>query len=912
MRDSQPFVSAYFEGYNAILLKYRVAFFLAVMTLSAEAQMQLDSIRVSIPARVPLADVLHSVEQRYPLKFFFKENWLEGYTAGTDLDGKSLKDVLDLTLAGSDISYGVYYNYAVILRRDPAREIARATLLQDAQLRQKNIGSVLIGDKRFFTPGNQILIHGIVREERTGHRLSGVEVNVDDQVRVLTDSTGRFRILIAQGDHVVIFGLHTYDDKLIALSAYASGEVNITLQTLPVILDEVIVSDQQAVNRQVGQTSLSVSALKRMPSLLGQADIIKQIQNQPGVTTVGEVASGFNVRGGSVDQNLVLFDGVSILNTSHAFGFFPAFNADVVGNVSFFRGGIPAEYGGRVSSVLDITGKEADDRWRASGGIGMISTHLAGGGPVNNGRTKIMASGRVSYSDWMLNVIRSAYSGLSNSAVSFYDASLKVSHQLNNRSSLTFSGYVSADRFSLINDTLYHAQSVAAALRYHTRLGDRADFSAVLDVGQYKYRVDEKYPSTAASLGYSITYPSLRIDFHIDGAHRLSIGWHNTLHRFDPGYLRPTSAESNSATVQIPEQQALESAIYISDGFNLSEKLLLDGGVRFSMFNQFGPGTQYLYAPGMPLSVQNKTDSVNYSRGDEMKTYGGIEPRLSLRYLIGDHTSLKFGFNRIYQYLHLVTNTAAVAPVDVWQSSSAYFKPQVGDQLSLGYFMTSGKGVFEAFAEGFYKRVKNVLDYKDGAALILNPHPETAFIPGNAYSYGVELSVARVAGRLTGALSYTWSRSFRKTSSEFPNENINGGDRYPSNYDQPHVVQLNWRYGLSRRWFFTGTFVYHTGRPMSVPVSAYQVDHVSVMEFTDRNSHRLPAYHRLDVAFVLEGNHKRGKFWDGTWTLSAYNAYGRKNAYAVFYQDNGTGVLQPYKLSVVGTIIPSLSYGFKI
>lgn len=897
---------------KAELLKKVSTVLFWILALPLWAQTTLDSLAVSVRAPQSLVDVLVELERKAPIRCFFKEEWLAPYTVGSELDGKSVRYVLDLLLGGSDIKYNLHYEYALIFTKDPRQEIARANQLRDAALQRKAVRAVVLGNRLRYSPTQKINIHGVVTDERTGRPLHDVAVAVDDESRALTDSTGYYNVQVIPGEHVLTFALSTYDDQLVAVGAYAAGEVKVALETHPVMLEEVIVSDQQAVNRRVGQTSLSVSALKRMPSMLGEADIIKQIQNQPGVSTIGEVASGFNVRGGSVDQNLILYDGVPILNTSHAFGFFPSFNADAISGVSFYRGGIPAEYGGRVSSVLDITGREISEKWQASGGIGMISTYLAGGGPMNDGKTTMMASGRVSYSDWMLKSIQSAYSGLSHSSVGFYDASLKVSHRFSDRSKLTFSGYISADRFSLINDSIYNARNLAASLRYSLKLNERLDFSAAVDLGQYKYKVQDENPSTAFDLGYDITYPSLKLDLHVEGRHRLSVGLHNTFYILTPGYFKPTTEESNAATVQIPEERALETALYVSDGFDLSEKLFIDVGLRVSMFNAFGPGTQYVYDPGKPLAIQNVTDSITYGSGDIMKTYFGIEPRLSLRYVLHDYASIKFGYNRIYQYLHLVTNTAAVAPVDIWQASNAFFQPQLGDQFSLGYFISSRSGKYEAFAEAFYKHVDRVLDYKDGASLILNPHPETALIPAKSMAYGIELSVSRVTGRLTGALSYTWSRSFRKTLSDFSEEMINEGDQYPSNYDQPHVVQLNWRYGLSRRWFFTGTFVYHTGRPMSVPVSAYEVDRVPVMEFTERNSHRLPDYHRLDLALVLEGNHKRRKFWDGTWTLSLYNAYARKNAYAVFYQDNGKGILQPYKLSVVGTIVPSLSYGFKL
>jgi hypothetical protein len=380
---------------------------------------------------------------------------------------------------------------------------------------------------------------------------------------------------------------------------------------------------------------------------------------------------------------------------------------------------------------------------------------------------------------------------------------------------------------------------------------------------------------------------------------------------FNPGSLKPANPESNAKDIDIRNERSLESALYFSDAFNLQEDVLIEAGMRLSVFNRIGPGTIYKYAPDRPTETWNITDSTQYSSGKIMKTYFGLEPRLSIKYSLSPDDAIKLGYNRMFQYLHLVSNTAAVTPVDVWQSSNSYFKPQIADQISLGYYRNLKEDMYEAFAEVFYKNVQNILDFKDGANLILNKHLETALLKGKGKAYGIETSVSKIKGRLQGSVNYTFSRSWRKIDGRFSGEKINKGDWYPSNYDQPHVATVNWRYGISRRHFFSGTFTYRTGRPMSLPVSVYEVDGVPVLNFSDRNLYRIPDYHRLDIAFIIEGNHKRKKLWDGTWVVSFYNVYGRRNAYSVFFQNDGSGDLRPYKLSVIGSIVPSLSYSFK-
>jgi hypothetical protein len=358
-------------------------------------------------------------------------------------------------------------------------------------------------------------------------------------------------------------------------------------------------------------------------------------------------------------------------------------------------------------------------------------------------------------------------------------------------------------------------------------------------------------------------------------------------------------------------QNSLESAFFFGDGISLSERFFVEAGARISSFTAFGPATINLYKPGAPIETYNKTDSVRIPAGQAIKTYYGVEPRLSMRYSLTPNLSVKAGYNRTYQYLHLITNTTAITPIDIWQPSGYYFKPQHADQISVGLFRDFKEKKYEAFVESYYKNIENILDFKDGANLILNPHLETELLQGSGRAYGIEFSVAKLAGRLTGSVNYTYSRSLRTISGPTERESINQGKEYPSNFDQPNIANLNWKYAISRRHFFTGNFTYHTGRPVTVPEAAFQIDRVTVGAFSDRNQYRIPDYHRLDVALVMEGNHKRKKFWDGTWTIAIYNVYGRKNPYTVFFKADAYGVLKPYQLSIIGTALPSISYSFK-
>jgi len=861
--------------------------------------------------RQSLPEFFSEIEKMHPVRIYYLEDWISLYQVNEHFNGYTLKAMLDELFSDSEISYTFQFGYALILTKDPASAIKRQSIISNAIIQRKTIERKIIGNDRNYLPEHALTLRGVVSNKDDRHVLPEVTIAANEDETKTTDISGKYEFKLMPGDYVLNFHLNGYDDKVVDLSIYDNGDIDISLQETPIMLEEVVISDQMLEN-VIGRSDLSVSRIKRLPAFLGEVDVIKQIQTQPGVTTVGEVATGFNVRGGSVDQNLVMFDDVPIFNTAHALGFFTAFNPDAISEIQFYRGGIPAQFGGRVSSVLNIVSRQGDyTKWKASGGIGLISSHLTLSGPIRKDTTSVLISMRSSYSDWMLKAIKSNFADIRNSSVEFYDGSLKLTHKLSGKGKLTLSGYTSHDQFTLADDTTYNWRNLAGSLRYDQSLSNRLFSSISFAFGKYEYRLREEDPGTAFDLKYSITYPSLKADFQWDGKHKISFGLQNTFYEFRPGKLQPSSKVSSVRRLEMPAERSLESALYISDGFELTDRVFIEAGLRYSLFNRIGPSTVYHYRADRPREVRYVQDSMHYENGGIAATYHVAEPRLSARYSIGGKTSIKVGYNRVAQYFHLITNSAAVTPTDIWQSSNAYFPPQIADQISAGIFSNLSNQVFETFIEGYYKQVRNVLDFKDGANLLLNKYLETDLVSATGTSYGVELSVTKVKGRLLGSVNYTFSRSFRQTRTRFITEHINNGMKYPANYDQPHVANVNWRYGISRRFFFSGNFVFHTGRPVSLPASTYAIDGVPVSGFSERNQYRIPDYHRLDLAFVMEGNHRRKKILDGNWVFSFYNVYARKNAYSVFVADDGTGSLKSYRLTVIGTIIPSVSYSFK-
>ncbi len=877
------------------------------------AQERVDSKSVSIEKDQPLLDFLSSIESRSAIRFFYMEDWLFPFTVKSALSGLSLKAVLSTVLEDSEISVIFLNDYSVIFYKDPHRELEREAIVETAISKKIKVDRLTLGSLKSNPSGRTINLQGTVKDKESQNPIAGATVYVNDlNISAQTNANGEFQIVMPGGEYILSFRFLNYEEKLIVASVYESGEVNIELEESPTTLEEVIITDQSIVEKRIGQTSISMIDISRSPSFLGEMDVIKSLQTQSGVSAVSEVSTGYNVRGGGVDQNLVLYDGVPIFNTSHALGFFSAFNAEAIKETSFFKGGIPAEYGGRVSSVLSMTSKEGNyQNWNGNFGIGFVSSNFAVGGPIKKDTSSLIISFRSTYSDWILNFLQKGYQDIEKSSVAFYDGSIKYGQKLKNGGKLTVSSYFSNDKFQLATDTINHWQNLALGVRYDNSLGSKYYYSLGLNIGRYAYQLNKNDPATAFELGYSIFYPSIKFDVNRDGLHKQSFGFQSTFYNFRPGELRVTSDQSNSRDVTMPNERSAESAIYFSDSFFWKERLNIDAGLRLTMYNRFGPGWVYGYQPGSPLEPRAVVDSTYYAAGELMKTYGGVEPRLSLRYSVSRQSSIKLGYNRIYQFVHLVSNTASVTPVDIWQSSNTFFKPQIADQLSLGYFRNSKEGIWQGFVEVFYKHIQNVLDFKDGANLILNPKLETALLSGVGKSYGAEFTLSKVKGKFETEINYTYSRSLRVVNGIFDIEKINNGKVYPSNYDQPHIFNFTWRYSLARNVFFSGLFTYRTGRPISIPLAAYEINSSPIIDFSNRNNYRLANYHRLDIALVIEGSNKKNKRARSQWAISIYNVYGRRNPYSAYFDYNVGGAVKPYQISLIGVPVPSFTYGIK-
>lgn len=835
-----------------------------------------------------ISQVLDSITSKHHSRFYYKPEWIETLTFGDTLSNKTLREALESVFLGTDLSFVEMYPHSVVIVKDPTLFIARQQAIGHAKRDEREI------QKRTFgvmgSPRKRIVnIRGTITDSKTNEPLSGASIRLSDStISVTTSADGRYSISVRPGNYVVNISYVNYDEFTIDLSAYDDGVMNVGIDEMPRVLEEVVVQDRaerEITFSRIGQSQISMSDIKRTPSMLGEVDLVKRVQTLPGVTTVGEAAAGFNVRGGGVDQNLVLYDGLPVFNSSHAFGFLSSFNSQAVRDVSFYRAGIPAEFGGRVSSALDIRSKEGSyEKWGGNAGIGIITANAMVNGPIQKDKTSMLVALRSTYSNWLVHSIRTNYADLKRSNVSFYDATVKLNHLISNNTKLSFTGYMSKDGFRLFGDSTYQWFNRLGAARIDHRFSSNFSMDVTAGISAYSYKVINDDPANAFELSYNLNTSSFKAGFNYQNArHRVTFGTHVQYYTFNPGWVKPVG-ESVMPEMKMAQQRSFENALYAHDVFTMSERVTIEGGLRVPIFSS-------LYG--------------------QQVTYTGLEPRFGFRYVTGENSSIKAGYNRMYQFLHLITNTAAVTPVDVWQPANNDFKPQVANHASVGYFRNFNNKKYEASAEVFYKAIDNILDFRDGAKLILNDRLADDLLQGTARAYGIETMFNIVNGRrLTGNLNYTYSRSFRTVAGPTEELSVNHGKEYPSNFDQPHVVNLSWKYSFTRRYHLTGTFTYHTGRPVSVPLSAYFYEGRQIANFSDRNQYRIPDYHRLDLAFVIEGNHKRKKLGDGTWVISVYNVYARKNAYSVFYKTSETGLLKPYRLAIIGTALPSVTYNF--
>lgn len=773
-----------------------------------------------------------------------------------------------------------------------------------------------IGNKADEGAQSKATISGYVRDAKSGEPIIGATILSQEQNSgVTTDQYGYYSLTLPKGRHVLkIMSLGMTDTRRQVI-VYSNGNLNIEMSEFIPTLKDVVVSADKTVNvksAMMGAQQLNIKTIKQIPSVFGEADVLRAILTLPGVTSVGESSTGFNVRGGSADQNLILFNDATVYNPSHFFGFFSAFNPDVIKTAELYKSSIPEKYGGRLSSVLDVTAREGNKKkFEGSGGIGPITSRVSFEGPIDSGRTSFIVSARTTYSDWLLRSIHNNTYG--NSTAGFTDANLLISHEINANNNIYVSAYISNDRFRLNSDTAYTYSNRNANIKWKHLFNNKISGVFTAGVDHYQFGIASTVnPVNAYKFDFNIDqiYGRADFDYAINTKHDVDFGITTVHYKLQPGSFVPNSSQSLVVKNTVETEQALESAIYAGDHINVSQKFSVNAGVRLSVFNYLGPHTVYNYAPGLPREESTLQDSSTYSNGAVIKTYLEPEVRLTARYSLTENASLKFSYNTQAQYIHTLSNTTAISPTDIFKLSDTHIQPQTGDQYSIGYYHNFKQNTIETSVEIYYRNMYHYLDYKSGATLVLNHHIETDVLNAKGRAYGAELLIRKTEGKLNGWLSYTYSRIQLKTDDPLAEKPVNNGDWYPADYDKPNVVNFIGNYRINHRFSLSLNVVYSTGRPITLPIAEYYYANSYRVLYSNRNEYRIPDYFRSDFSMNLDGNYKIHQRVHNSWTFGVYNFTARKNPYSVFFQSQN-GHVQGYKLSIFGTAIPFITFNFK-
>lgn len=760
-------------------------------------------------------------------------------------------------------------------------------------------------------------VEGTIKNEK-GEALEGVFVSVRGIKRsAISDNTGYFNLNLPEGKHLIQFTHVGYksNKRTINLTSVISKEIifnlSVVLKASVVELSEVVISDislrDNVENSSTGLVHIGVKEIENIPTFLGELDIVKALTLLPGVSTVGEGAGGFNVRGGRIDQNLVMLDGVQLFNTSHVLGFYSIFNADLTKDFTLYKGNVPAQFGGRASSVLDVKSlKGNNENINVNGSVGTVISKLSVEGPIGD-KINFSIGGRVTYANWILRRVNDL--DIRNSDARFNDIFGRLDYKINDKNNLRFSYYSSNDEFKSSDDFAYEWSNELYSLEWKSTISPKIYSSLSGSYMDYTSQLFDFEIDQSSAFENGVNKWQIRENVAIDaGRHEINLGAEIINNQGKNETFEPLNEESKIAPREVTKDRGREIAFYANNNFKLSDKITINGGVRYTLYQNYGPADVVQYDGD--ISGANAIDTIRVTNNSVIQRYSGLSPRLSFRFGLGDNSSIKLSYNRLFQFIHLISNTAASTPIDLWQVSNTYFRPIQADNYSLGFYKDFDQSRWQTSFEVFYKDLENVLEYRDFADLIANQNIETELLVADGRAYGLELLLKRRTNKWKGWISYSYTRSESRTDPSNNSDLINRGQWFPANYDQPHnfkfVSDLKW----GKRGSWGVNFVFNSGRPVTAVQSDYQVNGVAVPNFSDRNALRIPNYVRLDMSFTAGSILRKV---EDKLVFSIYNVFGRRNAYSVFYrrgQDNP--IPQAFKLSVLGSIFPSITYSFKL
>lgn len=885
---------------------------------------------------------VEKIEEQSDVRFYYIPEELQDFSVTIKSEKQPLNQILNLLFKDSDFRFFVInrkvyitsgQNISMRLPDNLFKKEEGSSSYEEEQMdipefllestsdAERNLENklIILGNKFRKNTSGEAVISGMLKESKTGEPLIGALVYVEKpMIGVSTDHFGKYSLRLPLGRHEIKFRGVGYRDTKRQVVVYSDDRLDIELHEKVTSLKEVVISGERTANVDnvnMGVEKVSIQQIKELPAVLGEPDVLKAALTLPGIQSVGEASTGLNVRGGATDQNLILFDDLTIYNPSHFFGMFSAFNPETIKDMEIYKSSIPANYGGRLSSVIDVNSRIGNKKnFEGSAGLGLLTSRLNLEGPIVNDKSSFLVGGRTTYSNWIFKLLPEN-SGFNKTRASFHDLNAHLHHEIDENNTVALAAYYSNDFSNLNTDTLYGYSNKNIALKWYRKFNDKLFGKFTTGFDSYSYNIRfVRDPETDFNLDFGLNQKYLKADFNyfFKPALTIDFGLSTINYTLNPGHFKPVSPESTARENLIEQEQALESAFYIQSRYDVNPRLSVNAGLRYSVFNYLGPKNVNEYPLNSPKDDYTFLGSVYHEKGSIINTYHGPEYRLSARYSVTNDFSIKAGYNTLRQYIHMLSNTMAISPTDIWKLSDPNLRPQLGDQLSVGFFKNFLADKLETSVELYHKNIQNYLDFKNGAVLILNHHIEREVINTTGKAYGAEFLIKKPRGRLNGWVSYTYSRTLLRMDEPYTENLVNQGNWYPASFDKPHDFTMIGNYKFSHRYSVSWTTTYSTGRPISVPIGTFYHGNSqrSLNLFSERNTYRIPDYFRTDISVNIKGNHKVHQLAHNSWTFGIYNLTGRRNPYSVYFTSEN-GVLRGYKLSIFGTLIPFINYNIR-
>lgn len=879
-----------------------------------------DSTEITVSGRFeqqPVSAILKQLLQNKPISLFISDEGLLDQPKTITFSRVTLTEALADLFKDTSVGYIYYRDYALVV--GPKSRINQDyggryySRLTEIISQVADPDELIIGDRQSLNPFEVVTLSGQIKDDLTGGLIAGATVMLSDSGAItVTDGSGNFNIKVATGKRNLIVQYIGYDQLVKPIMVYSNDTISLALSKNVLNLDEVtieaVADDANIESTQVGMERIDMKGINKIPVFLGEVDIEKVLLLQPGVSKVAEGSAGFNVRGGEVDQNLILLDEGLLLNSSHALGFLSTFNPDMVQSAELYKGAMPAYYGGRLSSVLDVKTRNGDfQNFKLKAGLSPIAGKLNVETPVIRDKSSISAGLRYNYADLVLKLGNTP--DVRQSSSFFYDALIRYAHKITQNTNVEASFYWSNDEFRFSREFGFDYQTLMAQMSIKSQINPRWFSNLSLVANDYQSSRQELDNNIASKLDNYVRYLKLKevLSYVVSESFKIDGGISAILYKVNPGSIAPTSETSVVVSKQLENEQGLESAIFIQAELEASANLSFSGGLRGVWYQYRGPKSVYQYTAGLPVQLENIEDTLYFDKGEIIESYYSLEPRLSFRYRLNPTESVKGGYSRTVQFINQISNFTAPTPSSVWQLSNTHIEPARAHNFSLGFFKNYAENLWETGIEGYFRTMDQLTDYKDFADLNVNDHLETELASGQGRSYGLELSIRKKRGLFNGWLSYTLSRTERQVDA------INSGEWYPSNLDKTHDVSLVGIFDFNQRHSISISFNYATGRPTTAPIGSYlNEDGLVIPVYSQRNEFRTPDFHRLDLSYTIGQGYNKSKKVRTSWSFSIYNLYGRKNPYSVFFVQKPFNFPTANRFAVLGSVFPSVSFNIEI